>query len=147
MKLFKSQLKERKNLNNFPNLKVFLKGKNVKCPWKRITMRLKKCTMNLRDGLMIFKNYSQLSRLCLFLSLKPLNIKDISSQTSNSFDMDFLKIKSDIFLKARVSKNNFWNQLSEEICSNVRNVALLSYIYFGSTYLCDNIFSHENYKI
>lgn len=145
MKLFKSQLKERKNLNNFPNLRVFLKGKNVKCPWKRIKMRLKKRTMNLKDGLMIFKNYSR--RLCLFLSLEPLNIKDISSQTSNSFDMDFLKIKSNIFLKTRVSKNNFWNQLSEEICSNLRNVALLLYIYFGSTYMCDNIFSHENYKI
>ncbi|XP_008187344.1 SCAN domain-containing protein 3-like [Acyrthosiphon pisum] len=77
------------------------------------------------------------------------SIENISTQISNLFDMDstkfeseIIKIKSDIFLKARGSETNFWNLLSEEKYPGLRNVALQLLSYFGSTYLCETAFSH-----
>ncbi|XP_025193648.1 EPM2A-interacting protein 1-like [Melanaphis sacchari] len=77
------------------------------------------------------------------------NIENISTQISNFFDMDstkfeseIIKIKSDIFLKARGSETKFWNLLSEEKYPGLRNVALQIHSYFGSTYLCETAFSH-----
>ncbi|XP_060881571.1 EPM2A-interacting protein 1-like [Metopolophium dirhodum] len=77
------------------------------------------------------------------------NIENISTQISNlfyidstKFESEIIKIKSDIFLKARGSETNFWNLLSEEKYPSLRNVTLQLHTYFGSIYLCKTAFSH-----
>lgn len=48
-----------------------------------------------------------------------------------------IKIKSDIFLTAQNSENNFWNLLNKKKFFCLRNVALQLHTYFGSTYACE----------
>jgi hypothetical protein len=145
--LLKSQLNE-SNLNNFPNLKIFFEKQ--------------KCTVAVEIYCSeVEKVYNEFERRFRIQKLEPIttfmsfpfsetnSIENISTQISNLFDMDstkfeseIIKIKSDIFLKARGSETNFWNLLSEEKYPDFRNVALQLHSYFGSTYLCETAFSH-----
>jgi len=99
-----------------------------------------------------FEDIQKLEPIITFMSYpfsEVNSLEDISTPISYLFDMDYIKIeseiikiKSDIFLKARGSEKQFLNLRNEKKYSCFKNVALQLYTYFGFTYMCETAFSH-----
>lgn len=94
MKLFNSQLKEI-NLNNFSNLKFFLKSKHL----VTTEMYCYKVEKAYNEFERRFEGNSKLQLIIIFMSFlfpEANDIEDISSQISHFFDIYFIKIKSEV---------------------------------------------------
>lgn len=76
------------------------------------------------------------------LTVKIGNLTDAESVV---VEEEIIKMRSDIFLKARASgSTDFWKLICKEKFPCLRKVALYLISFFGSTYLCESTFSTMN---
>ncbi|CAG9813036.1 unnamed protein product [Phaedon cochleariae] len=75
----------------------------------------------------------------------PVKISNLTDAESVVVEEEIVKIRSDIFLKARASgSTDFWKLICKEKLLCLRRVALYLTSFFGSTYLCESTFSTMN---
>lgn len=74
-----------------------------------------------------------------------VKIGNLTDTESLLVEEEIIKMRSDIFLKARAfSGTEFWKVICKEKFPCLRKVALYLTSFFGSTYLCESTFSTMN---
>jgi len=80
-----------------------------------------------------------------------VDVEDIASKIGSLFQLDItavenemLSIQNDIEMESRASteREKIWKLLLEEKYPNIKRRAFYILSYFGSTYLCESVFSH-----
>ena len=67
---------------------------------------------------------------------------DLNKSTT---ELEILTLRADVFLKARVSEEDFWKYVSQENYKNLKKCGEYLHSCFGSTYLCESAFSVMNF--
>ena len=80
-----------------------------------------------------------------------IDVEDIASKIGSLFQLDItaveeemVSLQNDIVMKSRASieREKIWKVLSEEKYPNIKKCAFYLLSCFGSTYLCESVFSH-----
>ena len=79
-----------------------------------------------------------------------INVEDIASKIGALFQLDITAVKNEMLslqndrdeIRASTEREKVWKLLLEEKYPNIKRCAFYLLSCFGSTYLCESIFSH-----
>ena len=71
-------------------------------------------------------------------------IADLVQGKAEELELEILDLKNDILLKSLISED-FWNTVDREKFPFLKKVACKIKSFFGSTYLCESLFSNMNF--
>jgi hypothetical protein len=80
-----------------------------------------------------------------------IDVTEISANTgrhiqerAEELKLEILDLQNDVVLKSYATHENFWNLADREKFPSLKSAAYKIQFYFGSTYLCESLFSNMN---
>ncbi|KAE9535278.1 hypothetical protein AGLY_008011 [Aphis glycines] len=130
---------EKKNLQRFSNVEDHTrKYPNVVFDSKKYVIEIKAV---IDDFDVRFNDFKKLEDVIPFINdcKKAAQLFQIDEE---SLEDEMINVRCNVYLKAKLSENNFWHLVSKEEFPNLRQCAESVYSCFGSTYLCESAFSY-----
>ena len=155
MQLLSSKL-QRHDFGNFQNFASELKTQGKACAQldsARYTEQIENCLSDFDKWLQDFALLEPIATFMCYQFSEDIEVDSPVSKIATLFHLnlsagwdEMLTLQADIQRKSR-AHGQFWNLLTEEKYPNMRKYATSLTALFGSTYLCESAFSHEDYYV